>query len=82
MGLGVAEGVSYRDEVDYIEKSEIEEKGLKPSSLTFYLYVSIDLNLGFLDDDLNPLWFGAAIHHRSSGFEEVSLFGRIKSGSN
>ena len=82
MRLGLGEGVSYMDEVIYIEKSEIEGKGLKPSSLTFYLDVSVDLNLGFLHDDLKPLWFGAAIHHRSSGFEEVSLFGRLKSGSN
>jgi outer membrane protein len=82
MRLGLGEGVSYMDEVIYIEKSEIEGKGLKPSSLTFYLDVSVDLNLGFLHDDLNPLWIGAAIHHRSSGFEEVSLFGRLKSGSN
>ncbi len=82
MRLGLGEGVSYMDEVIYIEESEIEGKGLKPSSLTFYLDVSVDLNLGFLHDDLNPLWIGAAIHHRSSGFEEVSLFGRLKSGSN
>lgn len=82
MRLGLAEGVSYMDEVIYIEKSEIEEKGLKPSSLTFYLDVSVDFNLGFLHDNLEPLWIGAAVHHRSSGFEEVSLFGRIKSGSN
>ena len=82
MRLGLAEGVSYMDEVIYIEKSEIEEKGLKPSSLSFYLDASVDLNLGFLHDNLEPLWIGAAIHHRSSGFEEVSLFGRLKSGSN
>ncbi len=82
MRLGLGEGVSYMNEVIYIEESEIEGKGLKPSSLTFYLDVSVDLNLGFLHDDLEPLWIGTAIHHRSSGFEEVSLFGRLKSGSN
>lgn len=82
MRLGLGEGVSYMNDINYLEKAEIEEKGLKPSKLTFYLDASIDLNLGFLHDNLDPLWIGAAIHHRCSGYEKVSLFGRIRGGSN
>ncbi len=82
MRLGLGEGISYTNDVIYIEKAEIEEKGLKPSRLTFYLDASVDLNLGFLHDNLDPLWIGTAIHHRCSGYANVSLFGRISGGSN
>lgn len=82
MRLGLAEGVSYMNEITYIEKAEMDVRGYKPSSLAFYFDASLDLNLGFLHDNFDPLWIGAAIHHRCSGFETVSLFGRIGGGSN
>ncbi|MEA3418788.1 MAG: MipA/OmpV family protein [Campylobacterota bacterium] len=82
MRLGAAEGVSYMSDVVYIEKKEMEEKGYNSSRLMLYLDFSIDLNLGFLNDNLDSLWIGGAVHHRSSVFEQSSLFGRIKGGSN
>jgi outer membrane protein len=80
--LGSAIGISYVSTVTYIEKIEMERKGYEPSKAMLYLDFSADLNLGFIDDSLDPLWIGAAIHHRSSVFEQASLFGRIKGGSN
>ena len=82
MRVGLGEGVSYLNDIYYIEKYEMEKKGFKPSNWAFYLDASIDLNLGFLHEELEPLWIGTAIHHRCFGFEEVSLFNRIGGGSN
>ena len=80
--LGVGEGVSYMRDVVYIEKKEMEEKGYNTSQLMLYLDFSLDLNLGFLNEELDALWLGGAVHHRSSIFEQSSLFGRIKGGNN
>jgi MipA family protein len=82
--LGVAEGLSYISEVSYIEATEMERKGYRPSELMNYLDFSIDVNLGdvFNSRALNKAWLGYSIHHRSAIFESASQFGRIKGGSN
>ncbi len=81
--FGVAEGFSYANEVTYIESSELEEKGYKPSKLLNYLDFSLDLHLGdIFGEKLDQLWLGYSIHHRSAIFESSSRFGRIKGGSN
>lgn len=33
-------------------------------------------------NDLNNVWIGYSLHHRSAIFEKASQYGRIKGGSN
>lgn len=81
--LGVAEGFSYAKDIPYIEKTELENKEYKPSNLLNYLDFSVDLHLGdIFGENLDQLWLGYSIHHRSAIFESSSRFGRIKGGSN
>lgn len=82
--FGVAEGLSYIGDVTYIEGSELEAKGYRPSRLLNYLDFSLEVNVGDLlkTPSLSPLWLGYSIHHRSGIFESSSMFGRIKGGSN
>ena len=82
--FGFAEGVSYVNQVTYIEESELNKKDYEVSKLMNYLDFSLDINLGKLFGlkDLSTLWLGYSIHHRSSIFENASHFGRIKGGSN
>ena len=80
--LGIGEGFSYVDSVSYIEKLDAEPQGYTTSHLNFYVDLSADLNLGFIGKRFDDIWIGAAVHHRSSVFEQSSLFGRIKGGSN
>ncbi len=82
--IGAAEGASWIDEVTYIERVDMEEKGYRPSQWMNYIDLSLDLNVGdlFGVESWEGLWFGASVHHRSSIFESASQFGRIKGGSN
>ncbi|WP_070965460.1 MipA/OmpV family protein [Vibrio sonorensis] len=84
--FGVAEGLSYIDSVTYIEYNELinEKEYTNTSNLLNYLDFSIDVNLGDLlsNKDLDNLWLGYSIHHRSAIFEKASQYGRIKGGSN
>lgn len=82
--FGVAEGLSYINNVSYIEQSEMDKKGYKESKLLNYLDFSFDLNLGdlFNHRELDGVWLGYSIHHRSAIFENSSQYGRIKGGSN
>ncbi|WP_114327246.1 MipA/OmpV family protein [Candidatus Colwellia aromaticivorans] len=82
--IGFAEGLSYVSSVTYIEKTEMEEKGYRPSKLMNAIDISVDINIGdiFNAKALKGTWLGYGIHHRSSMFESASQFGRIKGGSN
>ncbi|PKI12602.1 MipA/OmpV family protein [Colwellia sp. 12G3] len=82
--VGLAEGLSYVSDVSYVEASEMERKGYRPSELMNYIDFTVDINLGdiFNVNALNETWLGYSIHHRSAIFESASQFGRIKGGSN
>lgn len=82
--FGVAEGLSYIDNVTHIEAAEMKEKGYKPSRLLNYLDFSFDVNIGSLLDrpDLGDVWAGYSLHHRSGIFEKSAQYGNIKGGSN
>ncbi|XHF82503.1 MipA/OmpV family protein [Vibrio sp. HN007] len=82
--FGVAEGVSYIDNVTYLEETDNTGNGYESSKLMNYLDVSLDVNIGDLINkpDYNNLWLGYSLHHRSAIFETSSRFGRIKGGSN
>ncbi|MFO6424118.1 MipA/OmpV family protein [Motilimonas sp. KMU-193] len=82
--LGFAEGLSYSSKISYVEQSEMDRKDYNPSNLLNYLDFSADLNVGDLvgRKELNALWLGYSLHHRSGIFSSSSAFGRIKGGSN
>ncbi|MGF1910920.1 MipA/OmpV family protein [Vibrio kasasachensis] len=82
--FGIAEGISYIDNITYIEGSEMARKGYTPSNLLNYLDFSFDVNVGELmsQSDWKNVWVGYSLHHRSAIFEKASQFGRIKGGSN
>jgi outer membrane protein len=82
--LGIAEGLSYSSQINYVERTELEAKGYRPSKVLNYLDLSVDINLGdiFRSDSLRNTWLGYSIHHRSGVFETGAQFGRIKGGSN
>ncbi len=68
--FGVAEGMSYIDNITYIEGTEMEEKGYTPSNLLNYLDFSLDVNVGdlFNQKDWENMWVGYSLHHRSAIF--------------
>ena len=82
--IGVAEGLSYSSQISYVERTELEAKGYRPSKLLNYLDFTVDINVGdiFSAKSLRNTYFGYSIHHRSGIFETGSQFGRIKGGSN
>ena len=82
--VGLAEGLSYASQISYIERTELEAKGYRPSKLLNYLDVTLDINIGdiFNSSSWQNTWLGYSIHHRSGIFESGSQFGRIKGGSN
>lgn len=82
--FGVAEGISYIDSFTYVEHEEMKSKGYTPSNYLNYLDFSFDINVGDLlnNRDLDKVWFGYSLHHRSAIFEKASQYGRIKGGSN
>ena len=82
--IGFAEGVSYMNEVSYIERQYLERQGYRPSELLNYLDFSFDVSLGHLFNQkaIEDLWLGWSVHHRSGIFSTSSAFGRISGGSN
>ena len=82
--LGLAEGISYIEDVSNIEQKEMDDKGYRSSRLMNYLDFTVDFSLGdaFSYQAIRNLYLGIGIHHRSSIFESNSTFGRIKGGSN
>lgn len=82
--FGVAEGMSFIDSITYIEQTEMDSKGYNASNLLNYLDFSFDINVGDLinNRDLDNMWVGYSLHHRSAIFEQASQYGRIKGGSN
>ncbi|MFC5049522.1 MipA/OmpV family protein [Rubritalea spongiae] len=82
--LGLAEGISYADSLTYYEYNELEEDGDERSQLLNYLDVSLDLNIGdvFNNGDLDGLWLGTGIHHRSGIYGTSSAFGDLSGGVN
>jgi outer membrane protein len=84
--FGVAEGLSYVTNVTYLEEYDFTERKdyENTSNLLNYLDFSFDVNLGdlFNSGDLNDVWLGYTIHHRSAIFEKSSQYGRLKGGSN
>lgn len=81
--LGFAEGISYSTKINHMEQRKLNEEGYQPSKLMNYLDFSVDINMGDLlkRSNLDNLWLGYSLHHRSGIFTTTSAFGRIKGGS-
>ncbi len=84
--VGVAEGMSYVTHVTKLERDDflVRKDYDETSNLLNYLDFSFDVNLGslFNTSELNDVWLGYYIHHRSAIFETASQYGRLKGGSN
>lgn len=82
--FGLAEGFSYIETVSNLEQREMDQKGYRSSQFMNYIDVTADFSIGdmFNVKELNEIYIGVGIHHRSSIFESSSAFGRIKGGSN
>lgn len=83
--LGAAEGLSYINEVSWVEHEDVIEDGnAKDSNLLNYLDFSVGLNMGdmLFSKTLDDVWLGYNIHHRSGIFSASAQFGRVSGGSN
>lgn len=82
--LGAAEGLSYVRKVPYVERTNVEARGHKPSNFMNFLDFSADVNVGdlFSSPRAKNIWFGYGVHHRSGIFANSSQFGRVSGGSN
>lgn len=82
--LGVAEGLSYVDGISYYEQFRFDDKGDETSELLNFIDVSLDLNMGdvFKCDQLDSMWLGYSVHHRSGIFNASSAFNNASGGSN
>lgn len=82
--FGFAEGISYAEEIPYMEQVNLEEKNPTTSNLLNYLDVSIDASIGDMIDseDYRHCFFGFSVHHRSGIFASADMFGPVNGGSN
>ncbi len=81
--FGFIEGISYITHVTQTEYEDVMPK-YKPHQFSNYLNISLDINLGDILNlpQINYVWLGYSMHHRSSVFEQAAQYGRIKGGSN
>jgi len=77
--IGFAEGVSYTQEIPYIERIEAEANNDNNSYLMNYLDVSVDLDIGRLVryKPMFDTYLGFALKHRSGVF---GLYNNVKRG--
>ena len=82
--IGFVEGISYVNEITYIEQKEMDRKDYQASNLMNYLDYTLDIDLGYIfgGEIFRELWLGYSIHHRSGIYGTAQQFGRINGGSN
>lgn len=82
--FGVAEGISYAEQIPYYETEDKDPSNEGTSHLLNYLDFSIDVSLGDLFDTpaIRHCFSGFSVHHRSGIFESADLFGPVQGGSN
>jgi len=82
--LGLAEGVSYAEEIPFVERESLEGRGRNTSHFLNHLDLSLDFDLGdiFKTPKLTGCYFGVAISHRSGIFGDFKIFGDVDGGSN
>jgi MipA family protein len=81
---GIAEGISYAEQVPSLERENVESKNYSASHMLNYIDWSLDVNLGdlFAKPQLKRCYAGFSIHHRSGIFGSVDFFGNVDGGSN
>lgn len=82
--FGFGEGLSYVEQIPFLERQSIEKKNPNTSKLLNYLDVSIDVSVGDLlrVKPLENTFLGFAVIHRSGVFGFSDLFGAVDGGSN
>jgi outer membrane protein len=82
--LGLANGLSYADQIPFVERESLEGRKRNTSHLLHHMDLSFDMNLGdiFNSKTLKDCFFGIAISHRSGMFGKVSFYGDVDGGSN
>jgi outer membrane protein len=82
--FGLGEGLSWAEEIPYLEAQSIESKNPNTSRLLNYLDVSIDVSIGDLIrwNKLKDTYLGFVVIHRSGVFGWSDIFGGVDGGSN
>jgi outer membrane protein len=82
--LGFGVGLSYAQEVPFVEQRSQAERGRTTSKLLNYLDPSIDISLGDMVGSKRyaNTFFGFGVSHRSGIFGSSELFGNVDGGSN
>ncbi len=82
--IGIAEGVSYAENVPFVEGEHVIETNRSASKLLNYLDWSIDVSIGdvFNVPKLKECYMGWSVHHRSGIFANADAFGNVDGGSN
>jgi outer membrane protein len=82
--VGAAEGLSWINQVTFVERSQLGKKGFESSQLLNFLDFSADINIGDIvrNEEVKSWALGYGIHHRSAIYELSQQFGRIRGGSN
>ncbi|MGH8738312.1 MAG: MipA/OmpV family protein [Burkholderiales bacterium] len=82
--VGLGTGLSYAQQIPYVEARDQAQRGRGTSRLLNYLDPSIDVSLGDLLGvrSLREAYFGFGVTHRSGVFGSSQLFGNVNGGSN
>jgi outer membrane protein len=82
--LGFGVGVSYAQQVPFVELRDQVARGRNSSRLLNYLDPSIDISLGDLIGikPMRDTYVGLGVSHRSGIFGNARLFGNVNGGSN
>lgn len=82
--FGVAEGISYAEQVPYAETSKKDASNKGTSHLLNYMDFSFDANLGdiFNAKSVRHCFGGFSVHHRSGIFASADVYGPVDGGSN
>jgi outer membrane protein len=82
--FGMGQGLSWAEQIPYLEARSIESKNPNTSRLLNYLDVSIDVSIGDLIrwNKLKDTYLGFVVIHRSGVFGFSDIFGGVDGGSN
>jgi len=82
--FGVAEGISYAQNVPIVERDNVEGKNRSASKLLNYLDWSWDVSIGDIlnKKSLKECYLGWSVHHRSGIFASADFFGNVNGGGN
>jgi outer membrane protein len=82
--IGFGAGISYAQDIPYVEARDQMQRGRNTSKLLNYLDPSIDISLGDLVGipSQRDTYFGFGVTHRSGIFGSSQVLGNVDGGSN